>query len=434
MIPKKVYAEQSKVNLPLISFYMIIKKLAVPLVNEKLLQQAEHCTIATAGLSEEGFDFIRSRIPTKTKMDIVTGLDHPTSPEVLRRIWLNYGGRIALHIYAKNVFHANLYLFDLPFRKAVAFIGSGSCTLEGLKDGEELFFKITDAKEIENLRSWFTGYFEFGEPLHENHIAEYELRYPIIKQHDSLSRQEKRQFISLTSGNFSWDQLHLKKQFFTKENFLALSSTNAHLAAPEVVAAREGIQAKLFQIDELLRASLIKLKLRSVNSPSVSSLQPADHPDQLVRSLGISYSRIQQNSTPTETPTTAPFIEVCLRQKEVAVSLMIGAPQRGEMHRESFKRRMIEPEFRKKFFTHISALGVSYFIEVAGERKALASFPDEEALWAFTKQDGWRYYPFVIERGYSPTDPEISSDNIGQTLLKEIEKLAPLYDCLMSAD
>jgi hypothetical protein len=56
---------------------MIIKKLAVPLINEKLLQQVEHCYIATAAISEEGFDFIRSRIPTKSKMILSQGNRKP---------------------------------------------------------------------------------------------------------------------------------------------------------------------------------------------------------------------------------------------------------------------------------------------------------------------------------------------------------------------
>ena len=143
---------------------MIVKKLAAPLINEKLLQQAEHCYVASASISEVGFDFIRSRISPKCKMDMVTGMDLPTSPHVLRRIWRNYQGRITLNVYTRNVFHSNVYIFDLPFRKSVAFIGSGDFTLEGIKDREELFYKITDAKQIEELKSWFTGYFEFAEP------------------------------------------------------------------------------------------------------------------------------------------------------------------------------------------------------------------------------------------------------------------------------
>lgn len=153
---------------------MIIKKLAVPLINEKLLQQVGHCYIATAAISEEGFDFIRSRIPTQSKMDIVTGLNGANSREVLHRIWRNYQGRITLNLYTKNIFHANVYMFDLPFRKTVAFIGSGTFTLEGIKDQEELFYKITNEKEIETLKSWFAGYHEFAEPLTEKMIQEYE--------------------------------------------------------------------------------------------------------------------------------------------------------------------------------------------------------------------------------------------------------------------
>ncbi|HEY8933902.1 MAG TPA: phospholipase D-like domain-containing protein, partial [Cyclobacteriaceae bacterium] len=133
---------------------MIIKKLAVPLINDKILQQAEHCYIATAGISEVAFDFIKNRLSPKCKIDIVTGLDSLTSPQVLRRIWRHYQDRITLRLYTRNTFHANVYIFDLPFRKAVAFTGSGELTMEGLKDHEEIFKKIIDPKEIEALLSW----------------------------------------------------------------------------------------------------------------------------------------------------------------------------------------------------------------------------------------------------------------------------------------
>ncbi|HPW63535.1 MAG TPA: hypothetical protein PLJ13_14655, partial [Cyclobacteriaceae bacterium] len=253
---------------------MLIKKLAVPFINDKLLQQVEHCYIATAAISEAGFDFIRSRIPTKTKMEIVTGLDVPTSPEVLRRIWRNYQGRITLNIYTRNFFHANVYIFDLPFRKAVAFVGSGHFTLDGIKDGEELFYKITDTKEIENLKSWFIGYYEFGEPLSEELIQEYEYLYPTLKQRDILSRQEKKQFISLTTAGFSWDQIKFKLQYFKKEDYLALSSSKARLTNPEILTERENVKNKLIQLHALIKDHVHRLKLKEDHDSNqiVSSL------------------------------------------------------------------------------------------------------------------------------------------------------------------
>src|SRR5690349_3685117 len=193
---------------------MILKKLAAPLINEKILHEAEHCYIATAAISEAGFDFIRSRQSPKCKIEIVTGLDVLSSPAILRKIWRHLHDRITLRIYTRNFFHANVYIFDLPYRKSVAFTGTGTLTLEGLKDNEEIFSKITDPKEIEALKSWFTGYFEFAETITEQMVLEYEQVYPSMKQHDIALRQEKARMIGLTSGGFSWDNIKFKHQFF----------------------------------------------------------------------------------------------------------------------------------------------------------------------------------------------------------------------------
>ena len=148
-------------------------------------------------------------------MDIVTSLDGLTSPNVLKQIYNHYQGRITLNIFTRNVIHANVFVFYLPYRKAVGFVGSGDFSLEGMKDHEDLFWKISDPKEIESLMSWFTGYFEFGLPLTDRLIQEYELIYPAMKQREITSRQDKQQFIA--SSNFNWDGIKFKNQYFKKE-------------------------------------------------------------------------------------------------------------------------------------------------------------------------------------------------------------------------
>ncbi|MBI1768075.1 MAG: hypothetical protein HY015_10080 [Bacteroidetes bacterium] len=409
---------------------MIIKKLAVPFINDKLLQQVEHCYIATAAISEAGFDFIRSRIPTKAKMEIVTGLDEPTSPEVLRRIWRNYQGRITLNIYTRNSFHANVYIFDLPFRKAVAFVGSGTFTLEGIKDSEELFYKITDPKEIENLKSWFVGYYEFGEPLSEPLIQEYEWLYPTLKQRDILSRQEKKQFISLTTAGFSWDHVKLKHQYFKKEDYLALSRSKAQFTTPEIHTERINVQTKLLELHELIKDHVRKLKLHEARATEiVSSLDPADHPDHQLRSMWLVYGCSEAELKKKNAATLAEVIhvQIILRQKEVCICLLPGLPRAGKVNREYFKRQMNDAEYRKQFFTLLTRLGPGYWIEIAGDKKAIDSFQNEELLWEFTKTDNWMYYSFLIGKSYSPTDIEISSENIVLTLMKELDKLIALY-------
>jgi hypothetical protein len=414
---------------------MIIKKLAVPFINDKLLQQVEHCYIATAAISEAGFDFIRSRIPTKSKMEIVTGLDEPTSPEVLKRIWRNYQGRITLNIYTRNSFHANVYIFDLPFRKAVAFVGSGAFTLEGIKDSEELFYKITDPKEIENLKSWFIGYYEFGEPLSETLIQEYEWLYPTRKQRDILSRQEKKQFISLTTAGFNWDHIKLKHQYFKKEDYLALSSNKMHFTTPEIHAERVTVQNKLLQLHELLKDHAHKLKLHESHDPNqiISSLDPVHHADHQLRSMWLTYGRsyadLQKMNAATLTDVM--HLQVVLKQKEVSICLVPGTPRTGKADREHFRREMDDAEYRKQFITLLTSLGSGYWIELAGDKRAADSFQNDEVLWEYSKTDNWRHYSFVIGKSYLPADAEISSENIAPTVMKELDKLVLVYRKMM---
>ena len=174
---------------------MIIKKLLAPLVNEKILSSAEHCYIATAAISESGFDFILKKLTRQCRVEIVTGLDLPSSPVVLRRILTELADRVTLRVHIGNFFHPNAYAFDLPYRKRVAFIGSGNFTTGGLKDNEELAYQIKSEKEVEEIKSWFRRYFDESNELTEELVREYEEIYALQQERLALSMREKSQMI-----------------------------------------------------------------------------------------------------------------------------------------------------------------------------------------------------------------------------------------------
>lgn len=411
---------------------MIIKKLAVPFINEKLLQQVEHCYIATAAISEAGFDFIRTRIPTKTKMEIITGLEMPTSPTVLQRIWRNYQGRITLNIYARNDFHANVYIFDLPYRKSVAFVGSGPFTIEGIKDSEELFYKVNDPKEIENLKSWFIGYYEFGQPLTEALIAEYEWRYPVMKQRDYASRLEKKQFLALNTAGFNWDHIKFKQQYFKKEDYLALSSDKAYFATPEIYAARMNVQKKFIALHELIKDHLIKLAFHAASDPNtiVSSADPVHHTDSGLRSMWLAYGRRAPELKKYDDVTSVAeltHVQITLNQNNLGIYLVAGNRRKGKVDREYFKSSMNDVEYRKQMFSLLGGLGAGYWIEVACERKNTDSFLTEETLWEFTRSDQWMHFDFIIGKNYAPDAVEISNENIASSIVKELDNLSLVF-------
>jgi HKD family nuclease len=179
---------------------MIVKKLLAPLINDKILQRTEQCYIATAVISESGLDMLMSKLSIRCKVDIVTGLDLPTSPGALRKAIDNYRERVTLRIHTQNFFHPNTYAFDMEFRKRVAFVGSGNLTMGGLLKHEELFYRIDTEKQVEEIKSWFTWYFENAIDLTEEIVREYELIYPSMKDRVNASRDEKKQFIERISG------------------------------------------------------------------------------------------------------------------------------------------------------------------------------------------------------------------------------------------
>jgi hypothetical protein len=410
---------------------MIVKKLAVPLVNDKILSQAEYCYIATAAISDAGFDFIRSRIPPKCKMEIITGLDVVTSPGVLKRIWKHYQERILLRIYTKNFFHANAYIFDLPYRKSVAFVGSGTFTLEGLKDHEEIFDKITDPKEIEALKSWFTGYYEFAEALTEEIINDYDLIYPTLKQNEIASRQEKKEMIELVSRGFSLDSIAFKNQYFKKEDYQIFSKANSTLNTPEVVEERKKINKKLLDLHEQIKRHLGGLKLQEDPERFLSTVNVSDYADQKIRSLSLTYGRREAELKKYEGATQKDFmtISITIQQKGITIALNKDINS-GKYDREFFKDQMNQPEYKTRFFQLLTGLGQGYWIEIFGEHRDVTAWQHEDALWEFTRTDDWKYYRFAIGKNFLPGSREMGTENIAVSLEKELDKLVPLYEHL----
>ena len=327
----------------------------------------------------------------------------------------------------------------MPYRKSVAFVGSGHFTLEGIKDSEELFYKITDAKEIESLKSWFIGYYEFAQPLTEELIAEYEWRYPAMKQRDHASRLEKKQFLALTTAGFSWDHIKFKQQYFKKEDYLALSSDKAHFTTPELYAGRVSVQNKFIALHELIKDDLRKLGLQAASDRDsiVSSADPVHHIDSQLRSMWLAYGRNTAELKKYDEATTLAdltHVQIMLNQKDMGIYLVAGNRRKGKVDREYFKSSMNDVEYRKQMFNLLSGLGAGYWIEVACERKNTDTFPTEETLWEFTKADQWIHFDFIIGRNYTPDAVEISNENIAPSIVKELDKLSLVFRHMKAPD
>ncbi|MBO9702922.1 MAG: hypothetical protein J7604_22095 [Sporocytophaga sp.] len=411
---------------------MIIKKLLAPLVNNKILKEAEHCYIASAAISEPAFDLLMSNLPKHCNVDIVTGFDLPIHPNVLWKILKKYPGRVTLRIFTRNVFHSNLYIFDLPFRKRTAFVGSGSLTLGGLKDYEELSYKIDVERNVEDLKAWFRSYFDIGIDLSEKIIKEYEILYPSIVARDNAMKEDMKQLTDLITGRFNLDDKRLSKQYFQTDDYSTLHNSKVSLNTQLVHHERVMLRNKLLELHEQLKSYLHKLKLYENDDPEqiVSSLDPMFHYEHKVKAMRLAYGRSKKELEDHKSKLTDLVnIQLVLKSQEFGINLSLGNPNSGSEDREYFQKEMNSEEYRKKFYDLLKGLGKGYWVEVAGEKKQADSFEDEQALWNFTNADHLQY-TFIIARSYAANDPEIAADTIITSIQKEIDKLIHLYRIL----
>ena len=408
---------------------MIIKKLLVPFINEKILANAEHCSIAVAAISEPAFDFLMSKLPPKCKVDIVTGLDLPTDPNVLSKALEKYPNRVNFRIHTKSAFHSNVYIFDLPFRKMVAFIGSANFTLGGFKDNEELSYKTDTEKGVEEVKTWFRSYFEYAEDLTEAIITQYQEIYPSAIEREAQSNSEKREFIESVSGSFTWETANLKDQYFQEENYLTFENRKAALNTQLVLFERERVQSKLLNLGEQLKPFMLKLKVHQHYDSRhiVSSMDPVFHYENRIKGMWLAYGRGKKELEEYKSqPQDMIYISIIIRRNDFGIWLMPGKQNSGRQDREYFRNEMKSEEYKAKFFTMLKSLGEDYWIDVAGDKQKVSSFKTADQLLESTEKDSLNY-SFTIGRTYIPNHPDISSANILTTIQTEFMKLYPLY-------
>ncbi|MBC7388925.1 MAG: phospholipase D family protein [Opitutaceae bacterium] len=408
---------------------MIIKKLLVPFINDKILLNAEHCYIATASVSEPAFDFLMSKIPPKCKVDIVTGLDFPTDPEVLTKALKQYPNRINFKIYTKNTLHSNAFIFDLPFRKMVAFIGSGNFSIDGFKNNEELSYKVDTEKGVEEIKTWFRSYFEYAEDLTENMVTEYEEIFPSLLEREARSKQEKQEFNECISRPFNWEKSNLKDQYFQEENYRIFEQHKVSTSTQLVHFQRTEVQKKLLEVHEQLKPILKTLKLFPNSDPNkiVSSLDPHLHLENKVKSMWLTYGRGEKELKEYHANISDMIcMQIIIRRKDVSIWLTVGNQTLGKVDRGYFRNAMKDDSYRKKFFDLLKGLGEDYWIEVACEKHTVTFFKNVEDLEIFTARDSL-HFDFKVGRTYQPNHPDLSSTLFIATVQNEITKLHPLY-------
>jgi hypothetical protein len=414
---------------------MIVKKLTVPFVNEHILKNSTKCWLASATISEAGFNFVNDRLPKACERKLLTGLHLPTPPKLLRQILEQDKALIEMKIFSENFFHPKVYIFDTQ-TESYGFIGSGNFTIGGFSKNEELAYMIQDAKQVQDLKDWFEGYFTKSKPLSKEIIEAYEKVYPSLKEKEKEVRREVQKISDIITGKFNWDNFDLSRQYFVRSDYQTFESTKAGLTTPEVGEERLHVHRKLMRLHDDIKDELHRLWDLHEHPSSMniaSGFYPFYQPEHKVRGMWLGYGRSKGELLRYKRGNTNPkpmdFIRLqfIIREFECGTWLMPGKNGGSEEDREYFRGEMKKLPYRQRFFQLIKTLPDEYWIEVAEETKFVTEFKDVDSLWGFTKNDDWVNYYFIIGRHFSPDDPSINSGAIIGTILREFGQLYPLY-------
>lgn len=137
---------------------------------ENLLSEAIEVNIAVALCSNYAINALQN-VPKSCKLRIVTGVDLPTPLEVLRTLKIRYKKKA--RVYTESFFHPKVYIFRLKNKELVAYIGSGNFTEGGLLNNIEVFYKVEDQDECNNISGWFENVFNKSLCITDDFLIEY---------------------------------------------------------------------------------------------------------------------------------------------------------------------------------------------------------------------------------------------------------------------
>jgi hypothetical protein len=164
------------------------------------LNTAEEIWIAVALLNSQGLSFIQSNISKSCKQNYLVGLDLPTEPKALYKLFNDqFISNTVIKVYTdKECYHPKLYLIK-ENNQYFAFIGSANCTDGGLNNNIELTIGIDDQKSCEEILEWFNHLLGTSNILTKSFIdgyaLEYEERKNRSKENERLAIKEKKKLI-----------------------------------------------------------------------------------------------------------------------------------------------------------------------------------------------------------------------------------------------
>jgi HKD family nuclease len=406
-------------------------------IKEKLkieLAQATSIWIASAMISNSGWLILQKSIPHTATQSYLIGVDLATDPKVFESILAQID--INARVYAtKYTFHPKVYLIKKEDDTFTAFIGSSNTTNWGLEKNVEMNIQSHDQKECRKLLDWFNDLYSEGYIITHKFLDDYKAKYTkasiIAKEIDKEASFLKS---SLTKNN---------NQFFSKNHHEIFNKKYHRINSKDLRKLRKDVRSKFLELHKIIYPQFSNYGLnnlhchhqsREIVSRHYFNPRSGNYINAMWLHYGKSLPQLEVYKT-TDSSTFRPnsFInnirmQLIIHEDSLGIWLVLGRNNASKIDRAHFRKQMQDTTIQKSFFDAFKKLGNEYWINVS-TADAMKDLKTPTNLLKEIQKETIEEY-FIIGCEIDWLDSRISSQNISTTVLKEFEKLYPLYNIM----
>ncbi|MFP2994365.1 phospholipase D family protein [Spongiivirga sp. MCCC 1A20706] len=407
---------------------------------ERIVHRADEILVASAMLTSDGVGYFDNR-KKDCIFSVLVGIDLPTQPKALQKL-LDDSIDAKVHNIKGQFFHPKVYLFRNG-EHWTGFVGSGNCTRGGIESNLEMTLKTEDEHVTADLVKWFNLYYQkHGTNLTQEFIDDYEVLFSARKYLEEELRAKVSSFkneTGVSKGRRKLSDYVFTNQFFQFEHYNAFTGRKPILDTPETRQERFKVQEKLLELHKKLYPEIQKrgwdVYEHHMPQHITSSYRHNERASKELDALWLHYGRGEEELAAYQNAygdnMTSLFhmrLEVLVFKSHLWIELRVGKrdgsyPDRGYI-KEQLKSNKV---FTSEYLMLLQELDKPFTLTIANQEVPVHDFEDKEALKQFTLQDNPSKYYFRIGREYQPDDKAISNQQIVSTIMKDFEKLYPIY-------
>jgi hypothetical protein len=412
-----------------------------------VLKSASEIYVAVALMNDYGLKAIEDLLPPDCLRVYLVGVHLPTPPSVFRKLLALQAANptaVFCRVWREKAnYHPKVYLIRSNKGELIAFAGSANATRGGFERNVEISFKISDPPQYANLFEWFTESFMLGKVFDHAYIDKYESTYRRNKQLQATQKSNTDNFTDRADGVPGINLVVPMGQFFTQGHFDAFAETTHLDTSPAAVRRRKLVRDRMIQLDKLIVPKFAAHGITNLhNHPSSRAITSQHFHSRgnvhiTKEAIWLHYGK-SKDELLLRKPKKMDFgqhlrIQIILRNtnKEAYIGTWLYvAKGNGSYHdRHYLQTQLPVPGFLDQLFNHLKDLGNAYWIVIDKHTLLIEDMTTPKILETHLRKDQYKG-TFNIGRLYQPDDPDLSEDNIVDTVLVEFAKLYKVYDLI----